>query len=497
MRTLLLLPLGVLLGCASHPPAPRSAPVASESKRVEPPKKDYPALREIAAHVQKAEDALKKKDYEGALPHFRNALAVNGELPPSAKALRAEIFYEVACAEGNLVHRDLSLAALRQAVAEGYAEVETAKNDKDLIPLHGMNSFNEILSAMQENAKKSRVYDITKIENPDLGWAHLHTFTDSESERFKTLREKYKLDGVVAKAKSQFEAQLALLSWVHNKWVHDSLSEPAHEDALTILADVDQGKRFRCVEYSVVLAEVFQAMGYPARIVALKKDGMSYGVGKGHVITEAWNDELGKWIAFDGQNNATWRIANRALSSEEVREVSRTGTPDQIRLSFGPTSWIPQETPESERRSTWQPYFEHLEYRFNNTDYDSVDPANRVSLVGPKERYELLFQGSVLPTRTQTDLVAKMYPPMNRVHFEVRATPANNQEKATLRFTLTHSSPSFSHYRVIVDGLISGKYESSEWVSQVTPGKHSLAFVAVNKRGIEGKPSTLEWEVAQ
>ena len=72
-----------------------------------------------------------------------------------------------------------------------------------------------------------------------------------------------------------------------------------------VLADVDQGKRFRCVEYSVVLAEVFQAMGYPARIVALKKDGMSYGVGKGHVITEAWNDELGKWIAFDGQNNAT------------------------------------------------------------------------------------------------------------------------------------------------------------------------------------------------
>jgi len=497
MRTLLLFPLGVLVGCASHPPAARPAPVATVSKQIDAPR-DYPALREIAAHVQKAEDALKKKDYEGALPHFRNALAVNGALPPSAKALRAELFYEVACAEGNLTHRDLSLAALRQAVAEGYAEVETAKNDKDLIPLHGMNSFNEILTAMQENAKKSRVYDITKIENPDLGWAHLHTFNDSESDRFKTLREKYKLDGVVAKAKNQFEAQLALLSWVHNKWVHDSLSEPAHEDSLTILADVDQGKRYRCVEYSVVLAEVFQAMGYPARIVALKKDGMSYGVGKGHVITEAWNDDLGKWIAYDGQNNATWRIANRALSSEEVREVSRTGTPDQIRLSFGPTSWIPQETPESERRATWQPYFEHLEYRFDNTDFDAPQsPTSRISLVGPKERYELLFQGAVLPQRQQTDSVGKMYPQMNRVHFEMSAVPPKGEERAAFVFNLTHSSPSFSHYKVVVDDAPPVKSEKNEWRQPLTPGKHSILFAAVNKRGIEGKPSTLEWEFTQ
>ncbi len=495
----LLTPLFVLSACTKPAAVRPLAPAVTQSKKVEAPV-DYPALREIAAHSQKANEALKKKDYEGALVHLRTAFAVTGALPPNAKSLRAELAYEIAEAESNLVHREAALAALKQAVELGYAESEVAKNDKDLIPLRGMNSFNEALAGMQENARKSRVFDIKKIENPDLGWASLHAFEDSESPRLKTLREKYKLDDVVSKSKSQFEAQLSLLSWVHNKWVHDGLSEPAHEDALTILNEVEQGKRFRCVEYSVVLAEVLQAMGYPARVVSLRKDGMSYGVGKGHVITEAWNDEIGKWIAFDGQNNATWRIANRALSAEEVREVGRTGMPEQIRLSFGATSWIPQEEPESERRATWQPYFEHLGYAFDNRDHSSKDNA-RVDLVGPKERYELLFQGSLREGRSMIDSVAKVYPQMNRVHFDIQAEPLKEGEKKrAVVLKLSHAMPSFSHYQVTLGpegASVRGKWEGGDFSWPLQPGKNEISFRAVNKRGVQGKPSTLEIELAE
>ena len=31
-----------------------------------------------------------------------------------------------------------------------------------------------------------------------------------------------------------------------------------------------------------------------------------------HVVTEAWNNELQKWILLDGQNNGTWQLDGRS-----------------------------------------------------------------------------------------------------------------------------------------------------------------------------------------
>lgn len=66
------------------------------------------------------------------------------------------------------------------------------------------------------------------------------------------------------------------------------------------------GERFACVEYTIVLSHALNAAGIPARGVSLYGAHHHVGIGKGHRVSEAWIDELGRWVLLDGQNGAIW-----------------------------------------------------------------------------------------------------------------------------------------------------------------------------------------------
>ncbi|GAA5154547.1 hypothetical protein GCM10023340_38300 [Nocardioides marinquilinus] len=98
---------------------------------------------------------------------------------------------------------------------------------------------------------------------------------------------------------------VALLRWVARSWDHanDHVDSP---DALEVLDRVAEGERFACVEYSIVLSQVLNAVGVPARRVQLLQAPHHVGLGRGHVVSEAWLDDLGAWVLLDGQNGAFW-----------------------------------------------------------------------------------------------------------------------------------------------------------------------------------------------
>jgi transglutaminase-like putative cysteine protease len=473
-------------------PTPRPAgtstpagPASESASTVDAIAADQRALAELDGFFQKSVDARRRGAPADELRFLQAALAVQ-HLPPKAGTVRGFIQYQIASAEARLGRVEGAFRSLEQAGVSGYDDAEDAESDPDLLPLHADPRFQRAISAFQRNQLELRVYDVVRFDSPDLGWAHLHEFEDIASPFFDDLRTRYHLDEVVHGRKSETERQLALTAWVHQRWQHSGLSEPSHEDALTILREVAAGKRYRCVEYSVVLAQVLQSMGYPARVVSLGMDGLSFGIGKSHVVTEAWNNELGKWILLDGQNNGTWTLDGALLSAAEVRQVRRS-SPERLRFTLGPSSWRPAK-PEPEQRADWSRYFEYLTFQLKNVQPGLREGApEQVDLLYPGARYELLFQGVVRERRVQVADIEKVYPALGRVHMDISATDPGKPE---LMVQLTNSMPWFSHYRI----RQGGKERTSRdprlaW--QLEPGRNELVVHAVNRMKVEGRPSSI------
>jgi transglutaminase superfamily protein len=117
-----------------------------------------------------------------------------------------------------------------------------------------------------------------------------------------------------------------LATWVSGHWEHGDAHVETGEDAVRCLDRVAAGERFACVEYTLVLGQALNALGIPARRVDLRQDGYHVGMARGHVVTEAWLDDLGRWAVLDGQCGAYWADADgRPLSVRELCTVYREG----------------------------------------------------------------------------------------------------------------------------------------------------------------------------
>lgn len=118
----------------------------------------------------------------------------------------------------------------------------------------------------------------------------------------------------------------ALLAWVARRWRHAGAHMEV-DDAVACLDRVDAGERFACVEYSLVLSQALNARGVPARRLELRRAGYHAGLGQGHMVSEAWIDELGRWVLLDGQNGLYWTdAAGTPLGVVELQNLPRSGT---------------------------------------------------------------------------------------------------------------------------------------------------------------------------
>jgi hypothetical protein len=117
-----------------------------------------------------------------------------------------------------------------------------------------------------------------------------------DDDREASLRER-----IPAPKDTAWSTARGLLEWVSARWKHAN-AHVDEQDALEILKLVDEGARFACVEYSTVLSQALNASGIPGRVVKLYADDYHVGLGKGHVVSEAWIDSLDAWVLLDGQN---------------------------------------------------------------------------------------------------------------------------------------------------------------------------------------------------
>jgi len=156
-------------------------------------------------------------------------------------------------------------------------------------------------------------------------------FQNAAEPRLTTLRNRYRLDEVVGGCSTEFQRFRTLAFWVRGMW-RDAWGKHGEElhtpwDALISLELAPQYKASgMCVIYSNTFVQSALAVGLQARGLILDH----------HFATEAWSNELGKWVMFDiGNNTTSIRPAFHEkdgvpLDAREIHEVARADRLDDI-----------------------------------------------------------------------------------------------------------------------------------------------------------------------
>ena len=214
---------------------------------------------------------------------------------------------------------------------------------------------------------------------------------NNNNEYLKLLRSKYPIDSLIKDTKTDTEKTLKILNWVHNQWEHNGNNEPQKKDAISILEEVSEGKKFRCVEYGIVASACLNAVGLKTRTLGLKtKDVETRESGAGHVLSEVFLNDLKKWILIDGQWDAMPVLNDIPLNAVEFQKAILENYEElEIRTSSDLSKrnyidWI-------------YPYLYYLDISFDNREgtgieFNKINEKNRLMLVPLGEKSPKVFQ---------------------------------------------------------------------------------------------------------
>ncbi|HEX6683006.1 MAG TPA: transglutaminase domain-containing protein [Candidatus Limnocylindrales bacterium] len=230
---------------------------------------------------------------------------------------------------------------LNEAIARGFSQPELFYDQMEEL-FGGESDWADLRAAMAANVPPP-VFEL--LDWPAFSPAHPVRLDEVPPDHLDELRQR-----LPQRHPSAWDTAKSLLSWVALAWQHSGSSHVQLQDAVHVLERVEAGERFACVEYSIVLTQALNAYGIPARRVGLLAPNYHTGFGRGHVVTEAWIDELGRWVVLDGQNGMYWVDGDsNPLGLRELGRRNNAGEPAaEVESLAGKQSAVPER---------WWPYF--------------------------------------------------------------------------------------------------------------------------------------------
>ena len=163
---------------------------------------------------------------------------------------------------------------------------------------------------------------VISTKNGEFAFARYRFFEESaEHPRLRLLRQREKLDQVVAPGKTQFEKLVLLRKWAHGQW--QSQDRPFYYppwDALEILDLVRKHHNYGfCGQYAVVFTQACLALGMHARYVDV-----------GHFLSEAWSEELNDWVVMDPTNDLHYERDGAPMDGRDLAGAAWRNTTEGI-----------------------------------------------------------------------------------------------------------------------------------------------------------------------
>ncbi|MBD3341120.1 MAG: hypothetical protein GF353_18590 [Candidatus Lokiarchaeota archaeon] len=195
------------------------------------------------------------------------------------------------------------------------------------------------------------------------------------------LKQTFELDSIVSTAVTDLEKARLICDWVHSLWEHDGVNKPQNNDPISIINETNNGKRFRCVEFSIVIQGCLTALEIPSRIVVLMtKDVETSEKWASHYVVEAFLKNHEKWCMIDGQRNAIPVLGDVPLNAIEFQAALANKQKDLRILNLSDVS-----TPPYFR---WiSPSLYYFQYNVDNRIAESNKDSQKIMLVpiGAKE----------------------------------------------------------------------------------------------------------------
>jgi hypothetical protein len=358
---------------------------------------------------------------------------------------------------------------------------------------------------MQEGSKFAlgkRAAVLTKVDTlpfVDSEYSRRFHFDSSENPKLKELREKYQLDRVVASGRDEFDRQVHLMDWVHQRFQKFGQPSMKCRGALEILGAIDQGHTFFCQQYAEVMVSAAASLGWIDRPLALRRHQGVAKVGGSteHSVTEIWSNQYRKWVMLDPTSNLYLEKDGVPLNAYEIRQEWFHGAGAKLVFVIGKErkKFRKADLPVVLRRFA---NFGDLAIHPDELDkYGFIGFIPNTNLMDAGYDYGRMFivqdelcSGTSWHKRTTPEKPAiDPYFPLGQAAFELRA------DTDGLQISLKTLTPNLDRFESRVDhGGWTATKETFAWA--LHSGANRLEVRTMNRFGVDGPASILEVEVS-
>ncbi len=354
-------------------------------------------------------------------------------------------------------------------------------------------------ATFQLGPRRATLAKLDSLPHAETEYTRRFKFDSFDNPKLAELRTRHALDQVVAPGKDEFDRQVLLMDWTHNRFTKFGRPTTTSRGALEVLDAVREDKPFFCTQYAQVMVSAAASLGWVDRALALRrhqgnaKDGSSE-----HTTTEIWSNQHRKWIMLDPTANMYLEKDGVPLNAYEIRQewFYRGGTNLVFVVGKERRKYRRTDLPVFLKRF---PGFGDLvvnpdeldKYGFTgfipNTDFmDAREDYGRMFIVK-----DALCDGTSWHTRTVPENPAvDPYFPLGQSSLRLTV------DGAVLRVSVATMTPNLKKYQARMDR---GEWKpvSADFSWSVRPGSNRLEVRTINRFGVEGPISTAELQIIQ
>lgn len=322
-------------------------------------------------------------------------------------------------------------------------------------------------------------------------------FDSCENAKLKELRERYKLEEVVAPGRDEFDKQVRLMDWTHRQFKKFGRPSSNASGALEILRAIDEGHTFFCAHYAKLMVSCAASLGWVDRELALRRhQGVAKGGSSEHSTTEIWSNQYGKWVMLDPTSNMYLEKGGLPLNAFEIREewFYRDGTDlvfvvgkerkpykkSDLPITLGRFEGFGDLTVDPDELDKYG----FIGYIPNTNLMDAGEDYGQMFIVKDKLCEGTTWHQRKLPANPAVD----PYFPIGQSALSIAVNDGN------VFVTLKTLTPNFKTFEIRIDGA-GWKKSSDREPWPVHAGVNTLAVRTMNAFGITGPISVAELKV--
>lgn len=173
----------------------------------------------------------------------------------------------------------------------------------------------------QVGGRSIQVLKFETLHYVESDYSRRFKFDSFQNPKLRELREKYRLDEVIAGGKDEFEKQVMLNEWVHERFKKFGKPSSDARGALEILEGIDAGNTFFCTQFAELMVSSAASLGWVDRTLALRRHKDRPGASSTeHSTTEIWSNQHRKWVMLDPTSNLRIEKAGVPLNAWEIRQ---------------------------------------------------------------------------------------------------------------------------------------------------------------------------------